>query len=80
MIDSYEAFVDEYCAFMTEYSLVDLAKLSTYNELIAKEIEMTKQFEQLKNEELNEAEARYYAEVSLRCSQKMLEIASKVVK
>ncbi len=65
---------------MTEYSLTDISKLSTYNELLSKELEMTKKFEALENEELNEAEALYYSEVSLRCSQKMLEIAGKILK
>lgn len=79
-IDSYEAFVDEYCTFMTEYSLTDLSKLSTYNELIQKELVMTQKFEALEKEELTTAEALYYSEVSLRCSQKMLDIASKMLK
>ena len=79
-IDSYEAFVDEYCTFMTEYSLTDLSKLSTYNELISKELEMTEKFKALENEDLNEAEAVYYSEVSIRCSQKLLEVASAMLK
>lgn len=79
-IDSYEAFVDEYCAFMTEYTISDLTKLGTYNELLKKEVEMSKNFEALENEDLTEEEAVYYADVSLRCSQKMLDVASKMLK
>ncbi|MBR6352797.1 MAG: hypothetical protein IKS25_01630 [Oscillospiraceae bacterium] len=79
-IDSYEAFVDEYCTFMTEYSLTDLSKLSTYNELISKELEMTEKFKALEDEDLNDAEALYYSEVSIRCSQKLLDVASAMLK
>lgn len=79
-IDSYEAFVDEYCAFMTEYTISDLTKLGTYNELLKKEVEMSKNFEALENENLTEEEAIYYADVSLRCSQKMLDVASTMLK
>ena len=71
-IDSYEAFVDEYCTFMTE--------LSTYNELISKELEMTEKFKALEDEDLNDAEALYYSEVSIRCSQKLLDVASAMLK
>ena len=79
-IDSYEAFVDEYCAFMTEYTISDLTKLGTYNELLKKEVEMSKNFEALENENLTEEEAIYYADVSLQCSQKMLDVASTMLK
>ena len=79
-IDSYEAFVDEYCAFMQEYSLTDLSKLSTYNELVSREIEMSEKFEALEKEELTTEEALYYSEVGLRCSQKLLDVASSMLK
>ncbi|MBQ6678003.1 MAG: hypothetical protein IJM71_08145 [Clostridia bacterium] len=71
-IDSYEAFVDEYCEFMERYDSSDTSLLSEYLELINKESEMLKKFEEIDQNGMTNAEALYYNEVSLRCSQKLL--------
>ena len=71
-IDSYEAFVDEYCEFMERYDSSDTSLLSEYLELINKESEMLKKFEEIDRNGMTNAEALYYNEVSLRCSQKLL--------
>ena len=72
-IDSYEAFVDEYCEFMNSYDKNDLSQLTSYLSLLAKEIEMEEQFDALE-QDLNDQELLYYSEVSLRCSQKLLDL------
>lgn len=77
-IDSYEAFVDEYCEFMKNYDSSDISSLTKYTDLLNKEIEMSKEFKDIENMELTTAEALYYSEVSLRCSKKMIEAASKI--
>ncbi|MBQ6154117.1 MAG: hypothetical protein IJJ15_10245 [Ruminococcus sp.] len=77
-IDSYEEFVDEYCEFMKKYDPSDTSLLSEYLELLSKEAEMTEKFEAIEDKDLTDAEAAYYAEVSLRCTQKLLEVASVV--
>lgn len=74
-IDSYEAFVDEYCAFMIKYNESDetnLTLLADYASFISKLYDMASKMDKLE-EDLTEAESFYYAEVSLRCTQKMLE-------
>ena len=71
-IDSYEEFIDEYCEFMENYDSSDYTQITEYAELIAKELEATQKFEAIEDEELTDAEAVYYAEVSLRCSEKLL--------
>ena len=76
-IDSYERFVDEYCSFMESYDSSDFSLLTKYFELLSKEIDMTAKFEALEDD-LTDAEALYYAEVSLRCSQKMLQSAASM--
>ena len=77
-IDSYEGFVDEYCEFMENYDASDFSALAKYTGLISKEAEMGKKFEAIEDMELTEAEALYYSEVSIRCSQKMLNAASSI--
>lgn len=76
-IDSYEEFVDKYCEFMSAYDPTDISKLLQYTDLIQEEAKMTKAFEEL-DAELTDAEALYYAEVSLRCSQKMLKASVSI--
>ncbi len=77
-IDSYEAFVDEYCEFVKNYDSTDMTMLNEYMDLVSKEVEMTKEFKEIENKDLNDAEALYYSEVSLRCSQKLLEAAKSL--
>ncbi len=76
-IDSYEAFIDEYCEFLESYDSSDLTMLAKYAEMLHKEVEMSQKFDALDDQELTEAEALYYSEVSIRCSQKILAVASK---
>lgn len=76
-IDSYEAFVDEYVKFMKKYnnSGDSLSMLGDYLDYTEKSLKMSKEFEEIADKELTDAEALYYSDVLLRCSQKMLEAA-----
>ena len=77
-IDSYEAFVDEYCKFMENYDTSDLSSIAKYTDLLSKEVEMSQKFEDIEDMELSDAEELYYSEVSIRCLKKMSEAASKI--
>lgn len=76
-IDSYEAFFDEYCEFMKKYneSPDDLTLLTQYAEYIAQYTDTMSKMEALDNGEMNDAESKYYIEVTSRINQKLLEIA-----
>lgn len=76
-MDSYEAFIDEYCAFMKKYSEnpSDLGLLADYAGYVKKYADAVKNFEALDNDEMNAAEAAYYIEVSTRVSKKLLDAA-----
>ena len=76
-MDSYEAFIDEYCAFMKKYSEdpSDLGLLADYANYVKKYADAVKDFEALDNNEMNAAEAAYYVEVSARVSKKLLDAA-----
>lgn len=73
-MDSYEAFIDEYCVFMKKYKNAkdpsDL--LSDYTEYMAQYSEMMKKMNALK-EELSSDELAYYLEVSARITKKLSE-------
>ena len=76
-IDSYEAFFDEYCEFMKKYneSPDDLTLLTQYAEYIAQYTDTMSKMEALDNGDMNDAETKYYIEVTSRINQKLLEIA-----
>ena len=76
-MDSYEAFFDEYVAFMKEYAeSTDAAGMSTeYLTMMQQYLETMEAMQELGEEELSDQEAVYYAEVSLRISQKLMEVA-----
>ena len=76
-MESYEAFFDDYAEFMQAYAESDdtLSMLGEYADFVAKYAELTADFEAIDESELSDAEAMYYAEVSLRISQKLLNAA-----
>lgn len=74
-IDSYEAFVDEYCEFMKKFASSggsDLTQLADYTSYLTKLADMETKMDAIDDEDLNALEEAYYSEVLLRCSQKML--------
>ena len=73
-LESYEAFVDEYCSFMKSYmeNPTDLNLLMKYSSILTEYSKFTAAVEAYDTSTMNEAESLYFAEVTLRCSQKML--------
>ena len=73
-IDSYEAFYDEYIAFMKKYQSADssdlLGMMTDYLNMIEKESEMADKMDALEDD-MNDAELEYYLEVTTRVMQKM---------
>lgn len=77
-MDSYEAFFDEYVAFMEKYADSDgsnLTLLTDYADYMSKYEDMMADFEAWDSEDMNTAEMSYYIEVQSRISQKLLEVA-----
>lgn len=77
VLDEYETFMNEYCDFMKKYANSDdvLALTADYMKLMQEEVEWLEKIDNLGSEEMNEAEVKYYTEVTLRVSQKLLEVA-----
>lgn len=78
-MDSYEAFYDEYCEFLEEYSKnpTDVALLKKYTDFLSKTQEMEEKFEAWDDNEMNSAELKYYTEVHQRIMQKLLEVSTE---
>ena len=76
MMDSYEAFFDEYIAFMEKYkeNPTDMSLLSELSEMLTKEAEMLKEMEGLDQSEMSSAELAYYLEVTGRIYEKLAKV------
>lgn len=75
-MDSYEAFIDEYCEFMKKYAATtspDTNLVTDYANYINKYKETMNAFEAWKSKEMNEVETAYYLEVQTRVTQKLLD-------
>ena len=72
-IDAYEAFIDEYVAFMEKYDEADnsTAMMMDYLNMIDKLEKLDEKMNAME-EDLTDAEEDYYLEVMTRCSAKLL--------
>lgn len=72
-LDSYEAFIDEYIAFMERYANSDnaIGMLSDYLSYMEKYVETMEKLDALDEEELSTEETLYYIEVQARIVQKL---------
>ena len=75
-MDSYEAFFDEYVAFMIAYKESDdvVSMAGEYTAMMTEYLETMTALQEVDQETLSDEEALYYAEVMLRINQKLLEI------
>ena len=78
-LDSYEEFVDEYLVFMKKY-MADptnaVSMLTEYSEIMGKYADFAEKVDQYDSKEMSTEDAKYYLEVTTRCTQKMLDIYS----
>lgn len=80
-LDGYEAFFDEYCAFMHIHADVcggpdGPELLAGYGQFMGRYADAMAGMETLDDGEMNDAETRYYIEVTSRISQKLLEASA----
>ena len=77
MCDSYEAFIDEYCAFMVKYSQnpSDLSLLMSYTSYMSKLSDLEKKMDAVDESTLTKEEDKYYIDTLLRCDQKLIDAA-----
>ena len=74
-MDSYEASMDEYIAFMTKYNAskgTNPELISAYGEYMKKYIDATDAYKKWDGKEMNKEEAKYYVDVQTRVTQKLM--------
>lgn len=76
-LDSYEAFFDEYIAFMEKYAESDdaMGMLADYTNYLMQYADMMEKLQALDDDDLSTAEAAYYVEVMSRIEQKLLKVS-----
>ena len=78
-LDSYEAYMDEYIAFMERYQAADatdmVAMMGDNTDMLSRYAEFAEKIDALGESELTNAELAYYLEVTNRVSQKLLSVA-----
>ncbi len=79
-LDSYEDFFEEYCDFMKKYAEnpTDLGLLVDYAEYMSQYAETMSKLEALDDSEMNDAETKYYIEVSGRITQMLMEVSTSI--
>lgn len=79
VMDTYEAFFDEYCEFMKKYNSAEdsTSMLLDYTNYLTKYTEVMEKLDEISDEELSDAELLYYTEVMTRISQKLTEAAAQ---
>ncbi|MBO4374338.1 MAG: zinc-ribbon domain-containing protein [Lachnospiraceae bacterium] len=76
-LDSYEAFIDEYVAFLKEYNS-DTANAASmigdYAKMMQRYADFAEKLDRYDSDTMSTADAKYYIEVTSRCTQKLLEV------
>lgn len=77
MMDSYEAFFDEYCEFMKKYSAADdpMSMFAEYSEFMMKYAEYMTKLDDVGKKEMTDEELLYYTEINLRIQENLLEVS-----
>lgn len=77
-LESYEAYMDEYCDFLEHYDSSDAVQLVRYASLLQKYTDFAKKAEAYDESKMTDAEAIYYAEVLSRINIKLMKASQKV--
>lgn len=75
-MDSYEAFYDEYAAFMADYKKnpTDFSLLMKYTTMLTKVAEMDEKFNAWDQNDMTPEELKYYLEVNTRIQKKLIDL------
>ena len=77
-LESYEAFMDEYCDYLEHYDSSDAVQLIKYASLMQKYSDFAKKAEAYDESKMTDAEAIYYAETLNRINIKLMKASQKV--
>jgi len=74
-LDSYEAFINQYCRFMENYDASDPTMLLEYAEMLTKYADFAGKAEAYDSDTMSDADRAYYLEVMARVEAKLAKVA-----
>lgn len=74
-LDSYEAYMDEYCEFMENYDANDATMLLQYAEMMTKYADFAEKVDAYDSDTMSAADSAYYLEVTTRVNTKLAKVA-----
>lgn len=74
-LDSYEAYMDEYCDFMENYDANDLTMLTKYADMMTKYADFAEKADAYDSDTMSPADSAYYLEVMTRVNAKLAKVA-----
>ena len=77
-LESYEAFMDEYCDYLEHYDSSDAVQLIKYASLMQKYSDFAKKAEAYDESKMTDAEAIYYAETLNRINIKLMKASQNM--
>lgn len=77
-LDSYEAFMNEYCDFAENYKADDLTMSLKLLDILAKEVDFAEKADAYKDTTMTAADEAYYIEAMLRIERRLLEASAKL--
>ena len=75
-LDEYEAFVNDYCDFMETYDQSDTSAMMEYLSLLQKYADFAEAADAYDQDEMSDADLKYYLEVTTRIEKRLLEVST----
>ena len=76
-LDSYEAFIDEYVAFLKKYNSDPgnaITMLDDYAKMMKRYMDFAEKVDKYDSDTMSTADAKYYLDVTTRCTKKLMEV------
>ena len=75
-LDEYEAFMNDYCDFMETYDQSDTSAMMEYLSLLQKYADFAEAADAYDQDEMSDADLKYYLEVTTRIEKRLLEVST----
>ena len=77
-MDSYEAFMNEYCDFIESYDVSDSSALLEYASLMSKYTEFATRVESYNEDNLSNEDYKYYIDIITRVNKRLIDTAAAI--
>ena len=75
-LDSYEAFMNEYCDFMESYDGSDLSAMTKYLSMMQKYAEFAEKADAMDEADMTDEDYKYYIDVISRIEKRLIDVSA----